>query len=322
MSKTPITILQELCAKRNFRDLPIFEDFTPIEPSEYRFHVKCTALGKEVIGYGLTKKIAKHMSAQMILQKYSYNSEEMDDDELNIPQVVDRNSITDLLDICAQRNFAKPEFKEISVVGPPHAPRFTIECTLSSIIRSAVAPSKKLAKQMAALEVLKVVKTTFPDSEKKLAEVKCNDSDPESIRKKIKTYLDCKKQNKIPKMMGVPLKDRHNFFLNQEEEFVDSLLIVLTNKELSDLEKYENLMTAIEKEWEWNITEVPDTDMKCFTLQIEFETFSCVLLGSDPLWVQVLNYFMEMLNVTDEPPSMEEDKYLDPPSPINFELIR
>lgn len=177
MSKTPITILQELCAKRNFRDLPIFEDFTPTAPSEYRFHVKCTALGKEVIGYGLTKKIAKHMSAQMILQKYSDNSMDIDDDELNIPQVVDRNSITDLLDICAQRNFAKPDFREISVVGkfikflavnfyyvflslgPPHAPRFTIECTLSSIIRSAVAPSKKLAKQMAALEVLKVVKT-------------------------------------------------------------------------------------------------------------------------------------------------------------------
>lgn len=117
MSKTPITILQELCAKRNFRDLPIFEDFAPTAPSEYRFHVKCTALGKEVIGYGLTKKIAKHMSAQMILQKYSDNSMEIDDDELNIPQVVDRNSITDLLDICAQRNFAKPDFKEISVVG-------------------------------------------------------------------------------------------------------------------------------------------------------------------------------------------------------------
>lgn len=117
MSKTPITILQELCAKRNFRDLPIFEDFVPTVPSEYRFHVKCSALGKEVIGYGLTKKIAKHMSAQMLLQKYSYNSEDNDDDVLSIPQVVDRNSITDLLDICAQRNFAKPDFKEISVVG-------------------------------------------------------------------------------------------------------------------------------------------------------------------------------------------------------------
>lgn len=184
MSKTPITILQELCAKRNFRDLPIFEDFEPIAPSEYRFHVKCTALGKEVIGYGLTKKIAKHMSAQMILQKYSDNSMDIDDDELNIPQVVERNSITDLLDICAQRNFAKPDFKEISVVGkfnmfsmtnfsylllfflgPPHAPRFTIECSLSSIIRSAVASSKKQAKQMAALEVLKVVKTvSYPSN--------------------------------------------------------------------------------------------------------------------------------------------------------------
>lgn len=118
MSKTPITILQELCAKRNFRDLPIFEDFTPVHPSEYRFHVKCSALGKEVIGYGLTKKIAKHMSAQMILQKYSDNSIDIDDDdEINIPQVVERNSITDLLDICTQRNFAKPDFKEISVVG-------------------------------------------------------------------------------------------------------------------------------------------------------------------------------------------------------------
>lgn len=127
--------------------------------------------------------------------------------------------------------------------------------------------------------------------------MKINDCDQENIRKKIKTYLDFKKQNKIPKMMGVALKDRHNFFLNQEEEFVDSLLVVLTNNDIEDVEKYENLIKAIEKEWEVNITDIPDTEMKCFTLQIEFETFSCVLLGSEPLWTQILNYFMEMLNL-------------------------
>lgn len=144
MSKTPITILQELCAKRNFRDLPVFEDFVPTTPSEYRFHVKCSALGKEVIGYGLTKKIAKHMSAQMLLHKYSYKSEDdfIDDDELSIPQVVDRNSITDLLDICAQRNFAKPDFKEISVVGK-FIIWFSITIYLISMfsLRSTTCPS-------------------------------------------------------------------------------------------------------------------------------------------------------------------------------------
>ena len=123
-------------------------------------------------------------------------------------------------------------------------------------------------------------------------------------------------------MMGVPLKDRHNFFLNQEEEFVDSLLIVLTNNELDDLEKYENLMKAIEKEWEWSITDVPETDMKCFTLQIEFETFSCVLLGTDPLWIQILNYFMEMLNVTNDSSLIPIDNFEKPTSPINIISIR
>lgn len=123
-------------------------------------------------------------------------------------------------------------------------------------------------------------------------------------------------------MMGVPLKDRHNFFLNQEEEFVDSLLTVLTNNELNDREKYENLITALEKEWQWNIIDVPDTDMKCFTLQIEFETFSCVLLGKDPLWIQILNYFMEMLNVSNDPSPMEINNFMKPPSPINIVSIR
>ena len=165
---------------------------------------------------------------------------------------------------------------------------------------------------------------TFPDSEKKLAEVKINDFDPDNIRKKIKTYLDCKKQNKIPKMMGVPLKDRHNFFLNQEEEFVESLFIVLKNNECSDFEKYENLMKAIEKEWEWNITDVPDTDMKCFDLQIEFEKFSCILMGTDPLWKQILDYFLEMLNVKHDSSSIQIDKFetATRTSPINIISIR
>ena len=123
-------------------------------------------------------------------------------------------------------------------------------------------------------------------------------------------------------MMGVPLKDRHNFYLNQEEEFVESLLSVLRDDKLEDLEKYQNLIAVIEKEWEWNITEVPDTDMKCFTLEIEFETFSCVLLGTEPLWIQILNYFMEMLNVTNDPSSMQIDNYIKPPSPINIVSIR
>lgn len=127
----------------------------------FRFYCKCTALGKEVLGFGITKRNAKHKAAQLLLEKHARNSDLDDDDDLKSTPIVDRNAITDLLDMCAQRNFPKPDFKEICTVGPPHAPTFTIECCLSSIKRSASAPSKKVAKQLAAIQVLEVVKSVI-----------------------------------------------------------------------------------------------------------------------------------------------------------------
>lgn len=53
-----------------------------------------------------------------------------------------------------ENKIPSPEFKEISSIGPPHAKEFTLECRISSIVTEAKANTKKLAKQLAAREML------------------------------------------------------------------------------------------------------------------------------------------------------------------------
>lgn len=104
--------------------MPRYIDIEEIPP-EYidknmRFFVKCQALGKESIGGGVTKKIAKHTSAERLLQKYFNNDiDDMDDNsDMMDVQTVDSNHITDLLDYCVVKNFKKPDFVTIKNFGP------------------------------------------------------------------------------------------------------------------------------------------------------------------------------------------------------------
>ena len=155
--------------------MPIYTELTE-PPYEYgvtkKFFIKCQALGRESIGEGVTKKviydginvclnlislklrqIAKHTSAELILNKFIKN-----EDEIPSETTCESNSISELLDYCVLKGYHKPDFRCISSCGPSHSPSFTFECTLNSIKRTAEAGSKKLAKQLSAKAVLDIIK--------------------------------------------------------------------------------------------------------------------------------------------------------------------
>lgn len=110
------------------------------------------------IGGGTTKRIAKHSAAEKLISKYFRpNRFEEDDDE--VIQTPDVNFISDLMDFCVLKDYHKPEFSLVTSCGPSHAPTFTIECKLNSITRTGTAGNKTQAKQLAAKEVLDILKS-------------------------------------------------------------------------------------------------------------------------------------------------------------------
>lgn len=86
--------------------MPSYTDLDPAPPefadSNLRFFVLCRALGRESIGGGVTKKIAKHSAAEKLIQKYFHpnDDDEDDDSDLQCQQTVEGNYITELHDYC------------------------------------------------------------------------------------------------------------------------------------------------------------------------------------------------------------------------------
>lgn len=124
----------------------------------------------------------------------------------------------------------------------------------------------------------------------------------ETSRQKVTTYLDLKKKDLVG-TMGTTIRDRNKFFLNQEDDFVTCVKDLLKSQELSDEEKYEKLLQEIETMWAYKIDTVEGSDLMKFELLVEFEKFSCVILGTkEGLPMNVLDYFKTMFEVCDLEP--------------------
>lgn len=151
--------------------LPCYAEIVDSVPDEYadqnmRFFIECSALGLHSIGGGVTKKMAKHTSAEKLLMQLKTGNGEADDNP-SYSQSLEVNAITELHDYCTVRNFHRPDFKCTSFFGPTHDPSFTFECRLDSVVGTATAGTKQLAKQLSAKAVLDVVKqVSFPEIDK------------------------------------------------------------------------------------------------------------------------------------------------------------
>lgn len=327
-NKTPISILTELCSQKvnypashkliksnnlkyNFQKTkPIFQELDPktlgknVENSVIKFYIKVSALSKTALGFGVTKKAAKHAAAEQLLKKIN-NAYDSDDEDESF-NAYNTDYVSELLNLCVQKNFHKPDFVLTESYGPTHLPVFTIECRLDSIKRSGSASNKQLAKKLAAKQVLDILKLSYPDQEKKLMHVNDENMAKEEARRKITSYLELKNRNQTNKM-GTLLCDRHLFFIDhKDEEFIESLkTILLTNMNLSS--KYQALQEELQNEWECKISRFADTDLKMFELLIEFDQFTVNLVAKeDDLERTVIDYFMDMLQlkpINDEQPT-------------------
>lgn len=152
MSKTPITVLQEICVK-NHKSAPMYNLIDNGTGPDKVFIYKVTAFDETATGCGRSKKDAKHEAAVVLLRKLENCN--FSDDDTPLPSN-EGNAIGDLHDICVQRNTPLPQFNLVNATGPSHNPDFTYECRVASVIRLAKHSTKKGAKQLAAYKMLQV----------------------------------------------------------------------------------------------------------------------------------------------------------------------
>jgi dsRNA-specific ribonuclease len=82
-------------------------------------------------------------------------------------QIIERDAVSELLNICVQRNLPKAEFELLNASGPSHAPEFTYRCHVATMQKTASHSTKKGAKQLAAQKMLTTVQEVIK-REKKL----------------------------------------------------------------------------------------------------------------------------------------------------------
>lgn len=178
--KTPITVLQEYCAK-NSRERP---EYTFMESSDGKsFGCRVDAIGSVATGEGRPKKEAKHDAAANILKKLKLDHPGIDDiPQAPHEQIPMSDAIVTLRDWCLQKDHPLPNFEVVRQSGSPEAPEF------------------EGAKQLAAQKLIEILQAAEVEEHEKQV-VLLDESikyENENLQKKIKTYREYKKSdNKI-----------------------------------------------------------------------------------------------------------------------------
>ncbi|VDP22022.1 unnamed protein product [Soboliphyme baturini] len=157
--KTPISFLQDLCSKK--RTIATYNLVTAegqIHEPTYVYHLTVDDLSS--YGFGKSKKIAKHMAAQILLERivelekytdwgipgksqeeareylrqaipeYYENSQSADVDVSNGEMLSVVGAVTELQGMCLLNRWPSADYREIAADGPPHDRMFRFAVVL------------------------------------------------------------------------------------------------------------------------------------------------------------------------------------------------
>lgn len=255
--KMPVQLLQEMAMKIK-APIPVYqftgETTSPLGPQAKIFTHTVAAMGKQASGVGRTKQDSKHEAAwQLIRVLLNLPPEEQDDstaaaDQQNQStvkeQLVDR--VSQLRDICVQRNFPLPDFELVRNCGPSHAPSFEYEVRIRDIVRRGTHSTKKGAKQIACQEMIKTLQA-MPVDDTFLQIVSIDDITEEEEKSNehvIKSYYEYT-QSDNKKKLGVSIADRYRFFLDLPKERIAEAHRIMANSEETVREKCYTIPTAL-----------------------------------------------------------------------------
>lgn len=305
-TKTPITELQELCvAKKAPHPLYAFtgEEADGATPNSKVFTTSVTALGFTCSGIGRSKKDSKHDAAYKLLKllfQRGLSDINVDDDE-NFLSVLSSDKVTEVRDICVQRNFEMPEFECVRSSGPSHAPEFEYECRIGTIVRRGVHKTKKGAKQAACNEMIKTLQAMpVEDSEMQVQSLdQAAEMDLNEDEHIIRTYRELINSD-IKKKLGVKIADRHRFFEELDQTKIDAARRIAMDEMQSVDEKCILIPRALGLKFEMkrdNSDLLTTEGRKLYTFELLNSEYDCFIFGQgDGFYASVYQYFKNMLN--------------------------
>ncbi|XP_058464650.1 double-stranded RNA-binding protein Staufen homolog [Malaya genurostris] len=307
LAKTPVTELQELCVSRKAAH-PIYEytgeDLDNSLQNTRIFTTKVTALGLWCVGYGRSKKDSKHDAALRLLKELSKQGGtdmEVDDDDQHYLSILSSDKVTEVRDICIQRNFPVPEFECVRSSGPSHAPEFEFECRVGQIVRRGIHKTKKGAKQAACNEMIKTLQA-MPVDEHEMQIQSLDKQLEQSLVEDdhiIRTYREYKKSD-IKKKLGVKLSDRHRYFEELDSQKIDAARRIATDELMSQRDKSTLIPKALGFKFELKMddsTLQTEHGQRLYSFELLNTEYDCYIIGRDcEIFDTIYSYFKNMLN--------------------------
>ncbi|XP_021919659.1 interferon-inducible double-stranded RNA-dependent protein kinase activator A homolog isoform X2 [Zootermopsis nevadensis] len=251
-SKTPVSILQEMCIRNgNLPQYELIHDGGGSHEALFKYRV---LVGETTaIGSGRSKKEAKHDAAKCILKRLNevetsspepIPSEMIDVSYVTSPYVgkLQENAVGALQELCMTNDIQVPVYKVIGDEGPPHAKQFTVMCQVSKLEESAVARTKKQAKQQAAFKMLNRLKRSLADVLTLTVNEKGNVLSEKEEDRDVNVEIAVSKYN-MYKEMGISAVNTHKKPIGQKISGYHTMLKSLDSVLLNRLREGEENLT-------------------------------------------------------------------------------
>uniref|UniRef100_A0A182PJI6 DRBM domain-containing protein n=1 Tax=Anopheles epiroticus TaxID=199890 RepID=A0A182PJI6_9DIPT len=311
--KMPVTVLQEIAHKSKL-PLPMYqfigEEVSPLNSNVKTFTYVVMALGKKATGVGRSKQEAKHEAAWQLI-RLALELPPDEEDEMVATAAEERGSlaalelgmdrVSQVRDICIQRNFPLPEFELVRNYGPSHAPVFEYECRIREIVRRGSHSTKKGAKQIACQEMIKTLQSMPVEDhgmqmlslDQAINEVEENE---ENVIRSYREYT----QSDNKKKLGVTIADRHRFFLELPQERIDDARQLLLNETETIQEKCYRIAQVLGLKAKITIanSNILTTNGGAMnTFELINPDYDCFIAGiGETFFKNVYEYFLCMLN--------------------------
>ncbi|XP_072028451.1 double-stranded RNA-specific editase 1-like [Amphiura filiformis] len=243
--KTPVSILQELCAKKGVT--PVYDTVGQEGASHQpKFTMVCTVGSTSGRGQGPSKKAAKQAAAEEILQKLDVEVPQTDGTRIETGEA--DNPVGELQELVTYLGWRRPEYEEEEESGPPHDRQFTIKIKVGKFEEQGVDKSKRLAKRAAARAMLATIKALPPDTDPGLAlAASAGGIPPKSKAKKSRApanmgpprvtlaSLQASQGERISKLRTIPLNLPASNYCKMLQELAEELNFEVIYKEIEEL---------------------------------------------------------------------------------------
>jgi len=208
------------------------------------------------------------------------------------------DSVSELTGMCIKSGWPVPQFSMIEHSGPPHAPVFTMNCSVGRHSADGKCSTKKSAKNEAAQMVLDVIK----EASKNIPDIPViEEFIPEPLEDVTAKYLRLTKRTQ-KKIRGrkMTLINRHRYFQSFDDVQIDEATQVLCdlrldNVALSACEKVQLVLNIFDMTYKLSNFLLNGKQLKLFELEGEYD---CVFIGSETaIWDDIERYLKHMLNI-------------------------